>query len=46
MEMKKRLVRDILFSYPNFSENFIIHTDESNTYIREVIIQNGKPTAF
>ena len=31
--MKKIVGRDVLLSYPNFSEKFIIHTDSSNTHL-------------
>ena len=31
MEMKKIVRRDMLFSYPNFSKEFMIHTDARKT---------------
>ena len=43
MAMKKILGGCVLFSYPNFSEEFIIQTDSIRTQIGELIIQNGKP---
>ena len=37
---------DMLKSYPNFSEEFTIHTYARKTHLRGVISQNGKPIAF
>ena len=36
--MKKIVGREVLPSYPNFRENFIIHTDASNTQLGGIII--------
>ena len=44
--MKKIVGRVLLIFYPNFSEDFIIHTDASNTQLGEIMIQNGKPMSF
>lgn len=44
--IKKVITRDVLLSYPNFSETFIIHTDASAEQLGSVISQNGKPIAF
>ena len=46
MEMNKVAGKNVLFSYPNVSEEFIIHTDYINTQLGGVIIQNGKPIDF
>ena len=46
IEMKKIVGRDVLISYPNFNEKFIIHANTSNTQIGGIIIQNGKPIYF
>ena len=43
---EKIIGRDILLSYPNFSEKFIINTDYRKTYLGGVIRKNGKPTQF
>ena len=43
---KKILGRDVLLSYPNFSERFIINTDASKTHLRVVISQHRDPIAF
>ena len=43
---KKIVGRDVLLSYLNFSEKFIISTNASNKQIGGIISQNGKPTAF
>ena len=45
-EIKNTVGRDVLLSYPNFTENFTIHTDASKTQLGGVISQNGKPIAF
>ena len=37
---------DTLLSYPNFEENFKIHTNDSAFQLGAVIIQKVKPTAF
>ena len=44
--MKKIVECDVLLSYPNFRENFIIHTDASNTQLGRIMSRNGKPIAF
>ena len=44
--MKKIVGLDVLLSYPNLSEIFIIHTDASKTHLGGVFSQNGKPIAF
>ena len=43
---KKILGRDALLSHPNFSEEFIIHTDDSKNNIGGLMIQNGKTIVF
>ena len=45
-EMKKIVGRETLLSYPNFDEEFVIHTDASKTALGAVISQCGKPIAF
>ena len=46
MKMNKIVGRDILFSYPNSREYFIIITYASKDKIGGVIGQNGKPISF
>ena len=46
IEMKKILGRDFILYYLNFSERFIINTDDSKMQLGGVIIQNGKPIYF
>ena len=46
MAMKKIVVRGVLFSYPDFSEKFVIYTDARKRQIDDVIIQNGKTISF
>ena len=41
--MKNMIGRDVLLSYPNFREKFIINTDASNMHLRGIMIQNGNP---
>ena len=44
--LKKILGREVLLSYPNFIEIFIIHNDTRKTHIGWEMIKNGKPIAF
>ena len=46
IEMKKIVGRDMLLSYPNFSEEIIIHTEASRTHTRKVISQYRKSIVF
>ena len=46
MTTKKIVYKDVLISYPNFSEDFIIHTNTSKTHLGRVMIQNRKPSYF
>ena len=43
MTMKKIVGRDVLISYPNYSEEYIINIDANKNNLRGIIIQNGKP---
>ena len=45
-KIKKHVAREVLLSYPNFNEEFIIHADASQTQLGGIISQNGKPVAF
>ena len=38
--------RDTLLTYPDFNENFKIHTDASDFKLGAVILQKGKPIAL
>ena len=42
-EVKRILAHDTLLAYPNFSEEFKIHTDDRDFHLGAVIIQKGKP---
>ena len=44
--MKKIVGHDMLLSYPNFSEEIIIHTDASRTHTGGVISQDWKSVVF
>ena len=44
--MKKIISREKLLAYPDFDEEFHIHTDASHTQLGAVISQNKKPIAF
>ena len=44
--MKTIVGRDVLLSYPNFSQKFIIHTDSRNTQFWGIISQNEKTISF
>ena len=46
IEMKKIVGHDILLSYPNVSEEIIIHTDASRTHTGGVISQDWKSVVF
>ena len=45
-ETKRIVARDTLPDYPNFSEEFKIHTNASKLQLGVVIRQNGKPVAL
>ena len=45
-EMKKLISKEALLAYPDFNEEFVIHTDASHTQLGAVISQRGKPIAF
>ena len=45
-EMKRIIGRDALLAYPDFDDEFIIHTDASKTQLGAVISQKGRPIAF
>ena len=44
--MKKIISKEVLLAYPDFNEEFVIHTDASHTQLGAVISQRGKPIAF
>ena len=44
--MEKIVCRYALLYYPNFSEEFIIHRDDSKTQLGGLIIQNDKLIAL
>ena len=43
---KKIIAREVMLSYPDFSQPFVIHTDASHYQLGAVISQGGKPIAF
>ena len=45
-ETKRLICKEVLLTYPNFSQKFDIHTDASKTQLGAVISQNNKPIAF
>ena len=45
-EIKLIVTRDTLLIYPDFNEQFDIHTDVSEFQIGEVISRNSKPIVF
>jgi len=45
-DMKTIVGRDTLLAYPNFDEEFVIHTDASKYALGGVISQKGMPIAF
>jgi hypothetical protein len=44
--MKKIISREVHLAYPDFNDEFVIHTDASHTQLGAVISQKGKPIAF
>jgi RNase H-like domain found in reverse transcriptase len=44
--MKAMIAKEALLAYPDFTEEFVIHTDASHTQLGVVILQRGKPIAF
>ena len=44
--MKKIIAKEVLLAYPDFNDEFVIHTDASHTQLGAVISQKGKPIAF
>ena len=45
-EIKRIVDRNSLLTYPDFNENFKIHTDASDFKLGAVILQKGKPIAL
>ena len=45
-DIKRHVAREVLLSYPNFNEEFVIHADASQTQLGGIISQKGKPVAF
>ena len=45
-EIKRIVARDTLLAYPDFNEEFKIHTDARNFQLVIVMSQTGKPIAF
>ena len=43
---KRVIARETMLAYPDFSQQFEIHTDASHYQLGAVISQNGKPIAF
>ena len=46
MATKKIVDRDVLLSYPTFSEEVITHTYARKMHLGGLISQNGKPILF
>ena len=44
--MKKIISKNALLAYPDFNEEFVIHTDASDYQLGAVISQKGRPIAF
>jgi RNase H-like domain found in reverse transcriptase len=44
--IKKIIAKEVLLAYPDFNDEFVIHTDVSHTQLGAVISQKGKPIAF
>jgi RNase H-like domain found in reverse transcriptase len=44
--MKAMIAKEALLAYPDFAEEFVIHTAASHTQLGAVISEQGKPIAF
>lgn len=44
-EIKRKITKDTMLTYPNFNKPFDVHTDASDKQIGAVISQEGKPVA-
>ena len=44
--IKRVIAREVLLAYPDFSKEFVIHTDASHTQLGAVISQDNRPIAF
>ncbi|MGL4607750.1 MAG: reverse transcriptase family protein, partial [Eubacteriaceae bacterium] len=45
-DVKNAIIKDTLLAFPQFDQEFDIHTDASHLQLGSVITQNGKPLAF
>jgi hypothetical protein len=45
-QMKALMAKETLVTFPDFSKEFEIHTDASDSQLGAVISQEGKPVAF
>ena len=45
-KMKQIMSKEVLLSYPDFSQPFDLHTDASHTQLGAVLSQNNQPIAF
>ena len=45
-QMKSLIFKEIILSYPDFSNNFTIHTDALYMQLGAFIMQEGKPISF
>jgi hypothetical protein len=43
---EKIISKEVLLAYPDFNQEFVIHTDASHTQLGAVISQKGRPIAF
>lgn len=44
--MKKIIAQEVLLAYPDFTKEFVVHTDASGLQLGGVISHNGKPLGF
>jgi hypothetical protein len=45
-DMKAMIAKEALLAFPDYAEEFVIHTDASHTQLCAVIFQRGKPISF
>jgi hypothetical protein len=44
--MKEILAQDVMLTYPEFDQPFVIYTDASERQIGGVVTQNNRPLGF
>jgi len=45
-ELKKLISKEVLLSFPDYTQKFVLMPDASDRQLGAVLMQNGKPLAF